>query len=82
MKKISLLLSLALAACQQEEMVNLEENLSSADFTAAVEDFSTETALVVAEIYRHNGEWKFKAVGSGYNGGLRSLCSQYGVDVE
>ena len=46
------------------------------------EDFSTETALVVAEIYRHNGEWKFKAVGSGYNGGLRSLCSQYGIDVE
>lgn len=46
------------------------------------EDFSTETALVVAEIYRHNGEWKFKAVGSGYSGGLKSLCSQYGIDAE
>lgn len=46
------------------------------------EDFSTETALVVAEIYRHNGEWKFKAVGSGYNGGLKALCDQYGVDTD
>ena len=34
------------------------------------EDFSIETALVVAEIYRHNGEWKFNAIGSGYQGGL------------
>ena len=51
MKKISLLLSLslALAACQQEELVNLEENLSSADFTAAVEDFSTETKTSLNE---------------------------------
>ena len=46
------------------------------------EDFSTETALVVAEIYKHNGEWKFKAVGSGYNGGLQTLCSRYGIDAE
>ena len=46
------------------------------------EDFSTETAIVVAEIYKKNGEWKFKAVGSGYNGGLASLCKQYGIDAE
>ena len=46
------------------------------------EDFSTETAIVVAEIYKKNGEWKFKAVGSGYNGGLASLCRQYGIDAE
>ena len=46
------------------------------------EDFSTETALVVAEVYRHNGEWKFKAVGSGYSGGLKALCGQYGIDAE
>lgn len=46
------------------------------------EDFSTETALVVAEIYKHNGEWKFKAVGNGYNGGLKALCNQYGIDAE
>lgn len=46
------------------------------------EDFSTETAIVVAEIYKKNGEWKFKAVGSGYNGGLAALCRRYGIDAE
>lgn len=46
------------------------------------EDYCTETALVVAEVYKHNGEWKFKAVGSGYNGGLKALCLQYGVNVD
>ncbi|MCM1524331.1 MAG: TerD family protein [Ruminococcus sp.] len=45
------------------------------------EDFSIETALVVGEIYRHGGEWKFNAVGSGFNGGLKALCLQYGVNV-
>ncbi len=46
-----------------------------------VEDFSIETALVVCEIYRNNGEWKFNAVGAGYKGGLEALCRAYGVNV-
>lgn len=45
------------------------------------EDFSIETAVVVGELYRHNGEWKFNAIGSGFNGGLAALCRQYGVNV-
>lgn len=45
------------------------------------EDFSVETALVFCEIYRHNGEWKFSAVGSGFQGGLAALCKNYGLDV-
>ncbi|MDE6880159.1 MAG: TerD family protein [Oscillospiraceae bacterium] len=45
------------------------------------EEFSVETALVVCEIYRYNGEWKFNAVGAGYQGGLAALCRNYGVDV-
>ena len=45
------------------------------------EDFSIETALVVCELYRHNGSWKFNAVGSGFSGGLEALCRNYGVDV-
>ena len=45
------------------------------------EEFSIETAIVVCEIYRNNGEWKFKAVGAGYQGGLEALCRQYGVNV-
>ena len=46
------------------------------------EDFSIETAAVFGEVYRHNGEWKFNAIGSGYQGGLAALCANYGVDVE
>ena len=45
------------------------------------EDYSTETAMVFGEIYRHNGEWKFRAICQGYTGGLYSLCQQYGVNV-
>jgi tellurium resistance protein TerD len=45
------------------------------------EDFSVETAVVVGEIYRHNGEWKFNAIGSGWSGGLAALGRNYGVNV-
>lgn len=45
------------------------------------EEFSIETAVVVCEIYRHNGDWKFNAVGSGYQGGLAALGRAYGVNV-
>lgn len=45
------------------------------------EDFSIETAVVVGELYRNNGEWKFNAIGSGFQGGLKALCQNYGVNV-
>ena len=45
------------------------------------EDFSVETAIVVGELYRNAGEWKFNAIGSGFKGGLRALCLNYGVNV-
>lgn len=45
------------------------------------EDFSIETAIVVCEIYRSGSDWKFSAVGSGFQGGLASLCNNYGLDV-
>ena len=45
------------------------------------EDFSIETAIVVGELYRHNGEWKFNALGSGFQGGLAALCGHYGIQV-
>ena len=45
------------------------------------EDYSTETAMVFGELYRRNGEWKFRAVGQGYNGGLGAMCAQYGVNL-
>ncbi|WP_028399315.1 TerD family protein [Ectobacillus panaciterrae] len=45
------------------------------------EDFSIETAVVVGELYRHNSEWKFNAIGSGYQGGLSSLVNDYGLNA-
>ncbi|WP_445345624.1 TerD family protein [Acinetobacter bohemicus] len=45
------------------------------------EDYSTETAMIFGELYRHNGEWKFRAVGQGYNGGLSAMCRQYGISI-
>ncbi len=45
------------------------------------EDFSIETAIVVGELYRYNGEWKFNAIGSGFQGGLAALCGHYGIEV-
>ena len=45
------------------------------------EDFSIETAVVIGELYRNKGEWKFNAIGSGFGGGLASLGKNYGVNV-
>lgn len=45
------------------------------------EDFSVETAIVLCEIYRYQGEWKFAAVGSGFSGGLRALCNNFGLQA-
>lgn len=43
------------------------------------EDYGSETALVFAELYRHNGEWKFKAIGDGFNNGLEGIIGLFGV---
>lgn len=46
------------------------------------EDFSIETAAVFGELYKYGDEWKFNAIGSGYQGGLAALCNNYGIEVE
>ena len=45
------------------------------------EDMSMETASVFAELYRYNGEWKFRAVGQGFSGGLEALVNNFGVQL-
>lgn len=45
------------------------------------EDYSTETAMVFGEVYRSGAEWKFKAVGQGFAGGLNALAKDHGVNV-
>lgn len=54
------------------------EELAKYDLT---EDYSIETSVVFGEMYRHNSEWKFNAIGNGYQGGLAALCASYGVNV-
>ena len=45
------------------------------------EDFSIETAVIVGELYRNKGEWKFNAVGSGFEGGLAALGNHFGISI-
>ncbi len=61
-------------------VVNLDGDQELARFDLS-EDYSTETAMIFGEIYRNGEEWKFKAVGQGYAGGLEAMCKQYGVSV-
>lgn len=61
-------------------VVNKDSNTELARFDLS-EDYSTETAMVFGEIYRNGEEWKFKAVGQGFAGGLNALASDHGVSV-
>lgn len=45
------------------------------------EDASTETAMIFGELYRHNDEFKFKAIGQGFAGGLKPLAEAHGVSI-
>ncbi|MBF0609734.1 MAG: TerD family protein [Magnetococcales bacterium] len=61
-------------------VVNTADNSELARYDLS-EDYSTETAVIFGEIYRSAGEWKFRAVGQGYAGGLGPLARNFGVDV-
>lgn len=50
-------------------------------FSFTPEKFNIETAIVLGEIYRYKGDWKFNAVGAGFNGGLSALCKNFGIEV-
>lgn len=60
--------------------VNNDDQLELARYDLS-EDAATETAMIFGELYRHNGEWKFKAVGQGYEGGLSALAKNFGVNI-
>ena len=47
-----------------------------------LENFSVETAVVLGEIYRYKGNWKFNATGAGFSGGLAALCKNFGIEVK
>ncbi|NHZ83361.1 chemical-damaging agent resistance protein C [Massilia sp. CCM 8695] len=60
--------------------INAADNTEIARFDLS-EDGSTEAAMIFGEVYRHAGDWKFRAVGQGFNGGLGPLASSFGVSV-
>ena len=61
-------------------VVNSDSGVELARYDLS-EDASTETAMIFGEVYRHNNEWKFRAVGQGYEGGLGPLARNFGVNV-
>lgn len=48
---------------------------------ALPEDYGVETAMEFGEVYHHSGEWKFRAIGQGYSGGLMAMCQRYGINA-
>lgn len=62
-------------------LIDTETNEEKVKFDLG-EEFSIETALVVGEIYRQNGSWKFNAIASGFSGGLLAICKNYHLDAE
>ena len=61
-----------LDARDNRELVRSEE-LASA--------FSAETAVALGEVYRHNGDWKFKVLGQGYSKGIAGIAADYGIPL-
>ena len=61
-------------------VVNNDNGAEIARFDLS-EDASTETAMIFGELYRHGAEWKFKAVGQGFAGGLAALATQHGINI-
>jgi len=50
--------------------------------TFPLENFTVETAIVLGEVYRYKGKWKFNATGAGFSGGLAALCKNFGIEVK
>ena len=67
----------------QNAFIRLVNNKTGQEVTRfdLSEDASTETAMTLGEVYRSNGEWKFRAIGQGYAGGLAPLARGYGVHI-
>ncbi|EGF93711.1 tellurium resistance protein terD [Asticcacaulis biprosthecium C19] len=61
-------------------LVNQKTNVEIVRYDLS-EDASVETAMILGEVYRNNAEWKFRAVGQGFKGGLGPLATNYGVSV-
>ena len=90
-KKISMAVTIYEAVSRNQNFSKVNSvsaviiNIDSGQVVASVDltnCSSVVTALVVGEFYRHNGEWKFNAVGSGVSRDLAGFCKMYGVELE
>jgi len=61
-------------------IVNQDDNKEIVRFDLT-EDYSMETAMIFGEVYLKNGEWRFTAVGQGYEGGMPATCKQFGINI-
>ena len=64
------------------ELHVLDANSNQPVLTYSILDASVETAMIAGEVYRRNGAWKFRAVGQGYESGLKGVATDYGITVE
>ena len=62
-------------------MLRLQNSNGGDIATFKLENFTVETAIVMCEIYRYKGAWKFNATGAGFSGGLDALCKDFGIEV-
>ena len=61
-------------------IVNQSNNVEIANYDMS-EDSAIQTAIVMGELYRHNGDWKYRAIGDGFKDGLKAICTAYGVNL-
>ncbi len=62
-------------------VLNLDGNAELVRSEELSTGLQTETALALGEVYRHNGEWKFKVLGQGYSKGIAGIASDYGLTL-
>ena len=65
----------------KDMILRLKNSGGSEIATFKLENLSVETAIVLGEIYRYKGAWKFNATGAGFSGGLAALCKNFGLEV-
>jgi tellurium resistance protein TerD len=62
-------------------VLNLDGNAELVRSEELANGVQSETALALGEVYRHNGEWKFKVLGQGYSKGIAGIASDYGLTL-
>lgn len=62
-------------------VLNLDGNAELVRSEELATPLQAETALALGEVYRHNGEWKFKVLGQGYSKGIAGIASDYGLSL-